>query len=77
MKSRHGQWLIVIKRNADSSTPLAQKAATRHKPRPLTAQNPEQPGIDPDRYQPKTPPNDRQNPKPVHRRERNHLRTSF
>src|SRR3954468_14350707 len=34
MKSRHGQWLIVLKKTTNTKRAQAQKAATRHQPRP-------------------------------------------
>src|SRR5471032_2954982 len=36
MTCRHAQWLIVIKKKANSRRPLRPKAATRHGLRPLT-----------------------------------------
>src|SRR5471030_642827 len=36
MTRRHAQWLIVIKKSANLSRALTKKAATRHRPRPLT-----------------------------------------
>jgi len=37
MKSRHGQWLIVIKKSAGTEPAKTQKAATGHQPQPLPA----------------------------------------
>src|ERR1700712_3143552 len=34
MKSRHGQWLIVIKKSTKTKPAKTQKAATRHRPQP-------------------------------------------
>jgi hypothetical protein len=42
----HAQWLIVIKRKSDSRRPLTLKAATRHRPRPLTPE-PSNPALTP------------------------------
>src|SRR5271156_2098452 len=36
MKSRHGQWLIVIKNTANIQPAPTYAATTRHQPRPLT-----------------------------------------
>src|SRR5471032_1116058 len=46
MTCRHAQWLIVIKRRANSGRPLRPKAATRHQPRPLTLE-PSNPALTP------------------------------
>src|SRR5471030_68561 len=36
MTCRHAQWLTVIKKTSNSRRPLTLKAATGHRPRPLT-----------------------------------------
>jgi hypothetical protein len=57
MTCRHAQWLIVIKKIANLSRPLALKAAPRHRPRPLPLKNCHS-GI------PRRPPTERQQTSP-------------
>ena len=78
MTCRHAQWLTVIKKIAHSSRPLRSKAATRHRPRPLTQEpgNPAltlpanaetwQPGIKPDRQRWNRASTPTANPNPPH-----------